>query len=196
MNTVVDLVQFKRRGRALPTLVLVDLHHDAGELRSGAGISIAGGALANCRAVLAHARANGFPVGFTRRVAQPVSPAATPTYPRWIAGFEPNRNDMIFDRWRPSCYASAEFSDMADYLKGHYVLAGQFAEMSCLSTAIDAFHRDHKPTFLTDALVASGSEVPLSTMQRAMSHLVSLYADVIDTETWLQTTARRVRVSE
>jgi len=193
MSTVVDLFQFKRRARVMPTLVLVDLHHDASELRALSDDS----ALENCRSALAHARANNFPVGFTRRIPPPADPAATPVYPRWIKGFEPGRYDMIFERWRPSCYASAEFAEMANYLGGHYVLAGQFAEMSCLSTAIDAFHRDHRPTFLTDALVTRGDdELPTASMQRAVNHLVSLYADVESTRSWALTTARRVRVRE
>ena len=29
MNTIVKLQDFRERGRALPTLVLIDLHHDA-----------------------------------------------------------------------------------------------------------------------------------------------------------------------
>ena len=195
MTTVVDLMKFKGRGVRSPTLVLVDLHHVSEQ--ASPGLSIEGDPLENCRAALAHARANGFPIGFTRRVAPPANPASTPAYPRWIQGFEPSRHDMIFDRWRPSCYASAEFAEMADSLGGNYVLAGQFAEMSCLSTAIDAFHRDHRPTFLTDALVVHSDDALLSvTMQRAVTHLVSLYAEGRSTRNWLLTSARRLRVRE
>ena len=197
MTTIVDFFQFKRRAQVMPTLVLVDLHQDASELRAMSCNSALAESLENCRSVLAHARANNFPVGFTRRIPPPADPAATPGYPRWIKGFEPGRYDMIFDRWRPSCYASAEFAEMANYLGGHYVLAGQVAEMSCLSTAIDAFHRDHRPTFLTDALVTRGDdELPTASMQHAVNHLVSLYADVESTRSWVLATARRVRVRE
>jgi len=197
MSTIIDFFQFKRRGLGVPTLVLVDLHHDASDLRAYSGNPAVVDALENCRAALAHARANNFPVGFTRRVAPPESPTDTPSYPRWLKGFEPSRYDMIFERWRPSCYASTEFAEMAGYLGGDYVLAGQFAEMSCLSTAIDAFHRDHRPTFLSDALVAhSAEDFSPAMMQHAVSHIVSLYADVVTTQSWRITTARRVRVRE
>jgi isochorismate hydrolase len=197
MSTVVDLMQFKERGRGLPTLVLVDLHHDASDLMAICSSGSDTDAIVNCRRLLAHARANGFPVGFMRRLAAPPNPATTPVYPRWIEGFEPKRSDMIFDRWRPSCYASAPFAEMGECLSGNYVLAGQFGEMSCLSTAVDAFHRDHRPTFLTDALVIrGGDDISASAMQRAVAHIISLYADAKSTESWLRATTRRLRVRE
>ena len=138
MSTVVDLRRFRDRGRALPTLVLVDVHHDLFDLvevNSASGLTRA---LENCSAVLAHARALGFPVAFTRRIAAPEYFAGMPTYPRWINGFEPQRSDMVFDRCQPSCYASAEFAGMADHLGGNFVAAGQVGELSCLSTPKNA----------------------------------------------------------
>jgi len=197
MSTVVDLMQFKKRGRGSPTLVLVDLHHHASDLATICSTGCVTDAIANCRRLLGHARANGFPVGFTRRLAEPPNPATTPVYPSWIEGFEPRRSDMIFDRWRPSCYASAPFAEMGECLSGNYVLAGQFGEMSCLSTAVDAFHRDHRPLFLTDALLTrAGDDISANAMQRAVAHIISLYADATSTENWVLATARRMRARE
>jgi isochorismate hydrolase len=118
---------------------------------------------------------------------------ASPIYPRWIEGFEPKRCDMVFDRQRPSCYASAEFRDMADDIGGNYVVAGQFGELSCLSTAIDALHRDHRPTFLTDALVSlSYEDTSASAVLKALARILSLYAEVVRTEPWIIATSQRV----
>jgi nicotinamidase-related amidase len=197
MSTIVDLRRFRERGRGIPTLVLVDLHND--ELSNLVTMRATGAAnaLANCRAALAHARARGFPVGFTRRVPAPANLAAPPAYPRWIKGFEPSRFDMVFDHWRPSCYASPEFAEMVECLAGDYVIAGQFGEMSCLSTAIDAFHRDHHPTFLTDAIVTCASEDNTGdSLERAVTQIISFYADVMTTQNWLLATAQRMRVRE
>src|ERR1700704_3251129 len=158
MNTVVNFMNFKERGRNVPTLVLVDMHH---ELLGGAETlanTIPSEVIANCRTALRHARASGIPVAFTRQVTPSASMLASPTYPRWIEGFEPKRRDMVFDRQRPSCYASPDFRDMAEDIGGNYVVAGQFGELSCLSTAVDALHRDHRPTFLTHALVSCSHE--------------------------------------
>jgi nicotinamidase-related amidase len=193
MNTVVNFTEFRERGRNVPPLVLVDLHH---ELSGGAetpGHAISAEVIANCRAALRHARACGIPVAFTRQVAPSASMLASPVYPRWIEGFEPKRWDMIFDRQRPSCYASAEFKDMADDVGGNYVVAGQFGELSCLSTAIDALHRDHRPTFLTDALVSRAHEdLSAGAMLRALARILSLYAEVTRTQPWIIATSQRV----
>jgi len=197
MSTVVDLRRFRDRGRAVPTLVLVDLHHDLFDLFEVNGVSGPTRAIENCGAVLEHARACGFPVAFTRRIAAPEHLAAAPSYPRWINGFEPLRSDMVFERCLPSCYASADFAEMAEHLGGNFVVAGQVGELSCLSTAVDAFHRDQRPTVLTDALVSrGGKDLPAATMERALAHILSLYVEPDTAEGWMIATSRRLKVSE
>jgi isochorismate hydrolase len=194
MSTIVDLRKFRDRGRTVPTLVLVDMHHELLDLFE-VGVSGPTRAIDNCLTLLRHARTLGFPVAFTRRIAAPEVLGAAPTYPRWINGFEPQRSDMVFDRCKPSCYASSEFAEMAEYLGGNFVVAGQVGELSCLSTAVDAFHRDQRPTFLTDALVTRGGrDLPAATMERALGHVISLYVDTETAEGWM--TMRRVKVRE
>jgi nicotinamidase-related amidase len=194
MSTVVDLRKFRDRGRAVPTLVLVDLHHDLFDVNGDPGPT---GALENCAAVLRHARASGFPVALTRRIAAPNGLGQPLSYPRWISGFEPQRSDMVFDRCRPSCYGSPEFAEMAEYLGGAFVVAGQVGELSCLSTAVDAFHRDQRPTFLTDAIVTRGRRnLPAAAMERALGHVMSLYVDTDTAEGWMTATTQRVKVRE
>ena len=192
MNTVVNLRDFKEQARELPILVLVDMHYDVsngGEADERLGDEAA---VANCRAALRQARVCGMPVAFTRQVATPRSMLASPAYPRWIEGFEPNRRDMVFDRQRASCYASAEFRKLADDAAGHYVVAGRFGEMSCLSTAVDALHRGHRPVFLMDALISRGSEdVSMADMRRAVACVMPLYADITNTQPWIRTFSRR-----
>lgn len=197
MSTIIDLRKFRDRGRAAPTLVLVDLHHDLFDLFEVSDISGPTRALDNCLAVLRHARTLGFPVAFTRRIAAPDTLAGAPNYPRWINGFEPQRSDMVFDHGLPSCYSSAEFAEMADHLDGNFVVAGQVGELSCLSTAVDAFHRDQRPTFLTDALAThSDGDLPASAMERALAHIVSFYAETDTAQGWMIATSRRARVRE
>jgi len=197
MSTVIDLRKFRDRGRTAPTLVLVDLHHDLFDLFEVNGVSGPTQAIENCGMVLAHARALGFPVAFTRRIAAPETLAGEPSYPRWINGFEPQRSDMVFDRCQPSCYASAEFAEMTDHLGGNFVVAGQVGELSCLSTAVDAFHRGQRPTFLTDAVVSRGGrDLPAGMMERALAHILSLYGEADTAEGWMIATSRRLKVRE
>ena len=195
MNTVVNFKDFRERARKLPTLVLVDLHHDLMGGTETLANTIPGEVIANCRSALRHARECGIPLAFTRQVTPSPIMLSSPVYPRWIEGFEPQRWDMVFDRQRPSCYASAEFRDMADDIGGNYVVAGQFGELSCLSTAIDALHRDHRPTFLIDALVShSHDDLSAGAMLRALSRILSLYAEVARTQPWIVATSQRVGV--
>jgi nicotinamidase-related amidase len=197
MSTIIDFKKFRDRGRAIPTLVLVDLHHDPVDLFEVNDQSGPTGALERCAALLKHARACGFPVAFTRRIAAPETLGATPTYPRWINGFEPQRSDMVFDHYRPSCYDSIEFAQMADYLRGKFVMAGRMGESSCLSTAVDAHHRDHRPTLLIDALVSRCSKgLSASIMELALAQIVSLYAETDTAGGWMSATSRRLKVRE
>jgi nicotinamidase-related amidase len=195
MNTVVSLWDFKEQGRELPTLVLVDMHCD-GLVEEDPAAVAQDGPLANCRAALRHARVCGMPVAFTRQVVSPRSMLASPAYPRWIEGFEPNRRDMIFDRQRPSCYASAEFRKLADDSLGQYVVAGRFGEMACLSTAVDASHRGHRPSFLLDALTHRAHEkVSVSDMRRATACILPLYVNTTNTQTWIRTASRHAEAA-
>jgi isochorismate hydrolase len=104
---------------------------------------------------------------------------------------------MVFDHCRPSCYDSIEFAQMAEYLRGKFVMAGGMGELSCLSTAVDAHHRDHRPTMLVDALVSRcGKGVPATMMERALGEIVSLYAETDTAEGWMSATSLRLKVHE
>jgi nicotinamidase-related amidase len=149
-------------------------------------------AIENCRAALRHARARGFPVAFSRQLASSNNLWAAPKYPSWIDGIEPTRSDMIFDRPLPSCYANSEFGDMVDRIGGVYVIAGLFGEGACLSTAIDAFHREHRITFLADASASRACwDVSAEAMHKAVSGIMSHYAYVGGTKLWIQATSER-----
>ena len=105
----------------------------------------------NCRRVLRHARQLGLPVAFLRMIDR--TPFFNPalSYSKWISGFEPVSSDMIFERKKPSCHASREFANAMTAGGGHFVLAGFSGEAACLATAMEAFHRDHRVTYLADA---------------------------------------------
>ena len=48
---------------------------------------------------------------------------ATP-FVRWIEGFEPYRNEMVFERASPSCYSSEPFTALVNQSRGGIVLVG------------------------------------------------------------------------
>jgi nicotinamidase-related amidase len=66
------------------------------------------------------------------------------------------------------------------------LLAGFAGELTCLSTLIDAFHRNHEVTFLCDA---SGShaldELSADDVHRTVSRMSGLYGEVYETADWI-----------
>lgn len=170
---------------AIPTLVLVDLQQEYVSPPRGLAMPQAAHALEKCREALAHARAMGFPVAFVRWMSRaPFFNAAAP-FSRWIEGFEPTGGDMVFERDRPSCFASNQFAEVMR-ASGVIVLAGFAGETACLSTMVDGFHRGKQITYLADASASH----PLDNMEGMEVHnvitkLAGIYGEIQSTAEWV-----------
>ena len=175
----------------IPIVVFVDLQQEYIASPRALAIPSASDALVHCRAALTHARRIGWPIAFVRWTGRSSFFNQATRFSRWIEGFEPAGVDMIFERSRPSCYASPEFSEVITSSGGNLVLAGFAGEAACLSTAIDAFHRGHRMTYLMDASAShsldnmTGSEV-----HQAVTKVIGLYGDVMSTKAWISATSR------
>jgi nicotinamidase-related amidase len=191
MSSVIDLRAYVNPS-VIQTLVLVDLQQEYIATPRVLALEETKGALANCRAALAHARAMGLPVAFARWIDRtPLFNKAT-RFSRWIEGFEPHGVDMIFERNRPSCYASKDFDEVMGSGGGNFVLAGFAGEAACLATAIDAFHRGHNVTFLADASASHAlDDITADEVHRVVAGVAGLYGDVITTRNWIARTSRR-----
>jgi nicotinamidase-related amidase len=175
MSSVIALRAFVNPTH-IPTLVLIDLQQEYLASSRVLAIPETMEALANCRLALSHARAMGFPVAFAR----------------WIEGFEPVRTDMVFERDRPSCYASASFAEVMENGRGNFVIAGFAGEAACLSTAIEAFHRGHSFTYLADASASHAlDDLSARDVHRTVGKIVSSYGDVATTQMWIAATSHR-----
>ncbi|MGH1589114.1 cysteine hydrolase family protein [Methylobacterium phyllosphaerae] len=174
-----------RQPRSVPVLVLVDMQQEyeiAGRPLALSGIAPA---LHNCRRALDHARGSGMPVAYVRWVGAPLFQAGS-RFARWIEGFEPHGCDMIFDRDRPSCYASPAFADAMERGCPPLVIAGFAGESSCLATAVDGFHRGQEVTFLSDASASHGLEgIGADEIHRSVSAVMRVFGDVADTHSWI-----------
>jgi nicotinamidase-related amidase len=186
MNQVISLREALRARRS-STLVLVDLHEQADcDIESNQEVIAA---LTNCRAALSHARACGMQVAFVRSIAEAQLFNTENDGPRWLPGFMPRRSEMIFDRDRPSCYASTAFADVMKGTNSQYALAGLFGESACLSTVIDGFHRNHRLTYLADASASHATgNMRSSEVHRMLAGIISQYSSVIETRHWIQLT--------
>jgi nicotinamidase-related amidase len=184
--------------RTVPTLVLVDLQQEYIAESRALALAHAPAALERCRVALDHARANGFPVAFLRWIDN--APFFNPNsrFARWIEGFEPHGCDMIFERNRPSCYASREFAEFMGRSGQPVVMAGFAGETACLSTAIDAFHRGHSFTYLQDASASHRLDnTDADNAHRAVGDIIRLYGEVLDTRSWVNATQfDKIRASE
>lgn len=191
MNQVIDLRAFTNSA-TLPTLVLVDLQEEYLATSRTLALPNVQNALDNCRAALAHARSMGMPVAYTRWLGSSVhNPAARCS--GWIKGFEPHGSDSIFERKQPSCYASQHFAEVMTNNSGNFVMAGFAGEAACLSTAIDAFHRGHRVTYLSDASASHTiGNRPAADVHDFVRQLMGLWGNVMRTDAWIRTTSRVV----
>jgi len=191
MSSVVDLRAYVNPS-VIQTLVLVDLQQEYIASPRVLALEETKSALANCRAALAHARAMGLPVAFVRWIDRtPIFNKAS-RFSRWIEGFEPHGVDMIFERNRPSCYASADFAEVIGGGGGSFVLAGFAGEAACLATAIDGFHRGHDITFLADGSASHAlDDIAAKDVHRVVSTVAGLYGEVLTTKSWIARTSRR-----
>jgi nicotinamidase-related amidase len=193
MSTVIPLRAYVN-AENIPTLVLIDLQQEYLASTRALALSDTSPALDNCRSALSHARAMGFPVAFVRWLGRSAFFNPATPFARWIDGFEPVRTDMVFERDRPSCYANASFAEVMSNSSGNFVIAGFAGEAACLSTAIDAFHRGHRFTFLPDASASHAlDDIAAPDVHRTVTQIISSYGDVAATQSWIAATSHRAR---
>ena len=181
-----NVVNLRSYSASIPTLVLLDLQRDHSGSPRPFSLPQAEAALDNCRMALAHSRQIGLPVAFLRMSGR--SPCFDPaaSCSSWIAGFEPKTSEMVFERSKPSCYANREFAHAMTEAGGHFVLAGFSGEAGCLSTAVEAFHRGHRVTFLADASASLGvNQIGAREIHETVVQLIGLYGEITTTRSWI-----------
>jgi len=189
VTSVVSLRTFANSS-SVPIVVFVDMQQEY--LAQPSLISAIDGALDNCRRVLDHSRQIGLPVAFIRMVNESAFFNRATPFVRWIEGFEPYRNEMVFERGSPSCYSSEPFTALVNQSRGGIVLVGFAGESACLSTMIDAFHRNHKVAYLCDASASHAlDDMSADDIHRAVSRISALYGDVYETTDWIASTLPR-----
>jgi nicotinamidase-related amidase len=185
MNEVIYLRALQDSSLA-PCLVLVDMQQEYVAGSRLMALPHANAALENCRAALDHARSKGFPVAFIRQFSRSAYFNPATAFSGWISGFEPTGADMVFERERPSCYASSLFAQFMEGCGGHFALAGFAGETACLSTAIDAYHRGHRFSYLADASASHGlGDLSASDVQKAVTGIVGVYGEIVTTRDWM-----------
>src|SRR5258706_15453851 len=188
MNSVIDLRTYVSASNSR-LLVMVDLQENNYHALAHDGASDLTRSLENCMSAIRHARNLGLPIAFTRQTDSSGS-IERPVQSAWISGFEPKRSDMVFERPQPSCYTNQLFEDVVSRI-GSFTIAG-LAEEACLATAIDASHRGHHVTFLSDASVSRGRrDSNARAVHVVTTKAIELFADTVTTRDWQVATSPR-----
>jgi nicotinamidase-related amidase len=191
VTSVVNLRAFANSS-SVPIVVLVDMQQEYLAKPRLLAISQIDRALENCRKVLDHSRRIGLPVAFVRMLNESAFFNRATPFARWIEGFEPSRNEMIFERARPSCYSCEPFAALMNQSRGGIVLAGFAGESACLSTMVDAFHRNHEVTYLSDASASHALDgIPAEQVHQVVTKISGIYGDVFETDDWIEHTLPR-----
>lgn len=118
----------------------------------------------NIAALLASARAAGVPVVYT---AQPGDqdpeeralltdfwgPGLAPENEAIIDELAPAETDVLLTKWRYSAFAKSDLAErMAGWGRDQLVIAGIYAHIGIMTTALDAFMRDVQPYVVSDAV--------------------------------------------
>jgi nicotinamidase-related amidase len=189
MSSVIDLQTYVGAANSR-LLVMVDLQEkNYDELVKDYGADLAR-SMENCTLAIRHARSLAIPIAFTRPAGNPgaIERAAQSA---WISGYEPRRFDMVFERPQPSCYTNQLFEDVVSRI-GNFAIAGLAAEEACLATAIDASHRGHHVTFLSDASASRGRhDADAEAVHVVTTKAIELFADTVTTRHWLAATSPR-----
>jgi nicotinamidase-related amidase len=83
-------------------------------------------------------------------------------------------------------YSSEPFAALVNQGRSGIVLAGFAGESACLSTLIDAFHRNHKVAYLCDASASHAfDDIPADEIHRAISKISGVYGEVYETTEWI-----------
>ncbi|MDP2733269.1 MAG: isochorismatase family protein [Hoeflea sp.] len=140
-------------------------------------------ALANCRRLLAFARANELPILHFRQLRKPAFFSPKASFSEWIEGFRPHHSEMVFDRALPSCFHNKAFRDFIGAIsKPTLIVAGFAGELACLSTLVEAYHRGHHAIFVGDASASRRlGGLDQQGSHGAVTDVIDLYAEVAST---------------
>jgi nicotinamidase-related amidase len=115
--SVVSLRTFANSS-SVPIVVFVDMQQEYLAKPRLLAISQVDRALDNCKRVLDHSRRIGLPVAFIRMLYESALFNRATPFVRWIEGFEPYHNEVIFECSSPSCYSCEPFTALVNQSRG------------------------------------------------------------------------------
>ena len=180
---------FGHRNSPTPLMLFIDLQNEYIAEGRSYFFDDSQPSLSNCRKLLSTSREQKLPIIHTRQLLPDIHFNENTEFAQWIPDFRPRANEIIIEHSKPSCYTNEYFSSLMESIDHPSIYVMGFAgEASCLSTIIDAYHRNHEIFFISDASHSS----PLAHRTEKDSHefitdLISNYSTVITAQEALLT---------
>jgi len=168
------------REQVIPFVAFFDLQKEY--VAEGRDRYIAGAedAVANSILLLRRSRELRLPVGHFRLTQKGQFFNKASKFSHWIEAVKPRPNEYVYDHSSPSCFSNAAFCElMENVTTPEIIFAGLSGERTCLSSAIDGFHRGIQMTFVGDCSASTtiGSWTE-KTAHDAVQSLISCYGRV------------------
>jgi nicotinamidase-related amidase len=181
--TVIALPDLQSQ-RDMPLVMFINVQRDFASQDGARYIQSAEHTLERLRALLDWAREHGFPIAHFRQTTEETASGADGRCSAWMEGFTPRANEFVYEHTLPSCFSNESFGHLISWVhQPNLILAGFSGDQSCLSTAIDAFHRYCRVSFVQDcSATASLAGFTEGAAHRVLCNLISFYADVVSAD--------------
>ncbi len=147
-----------------PTLCVIDIQREYNTADRPFYIQGIEASLKNAKALLEFARKNEWRIIHVQHLQDGNIFSRSNVYSNFIAGFEPQREELVCVKNNFSSFSSQEFTNaVSENRSSDLVLIGYGSTMCCLSTIIDGYHRGFNLTFVADASTAKPTPILNST---------------------------------
>jgi len=180
-----SIFQFPRKGCFLHNSIFLFVDLQLEYLSFGRAFALENleDCLSNSLKILEMARESGMAIAHFRRLMDGTFFNHETKFSNWIEDFQPRPNEMVFEREQPSIYSNAAFTAFLGSINfPELIVTGLTGENSCLSTAVESAHRNHRATFIHDASASRS----ISNLSEKKSHafvteIINVYAEVTTT---------------
>lgn len=181
-----SIISFPRKSCFLHNTIFIFIDWQVEYLSAGRAYALGNieVSLNNSLKLLELAREYGMTIAHFRKLMDGTFFNATTKFSNWIESFQPRANEMVFERKQPSIYSNPDFTAFLEsiYLP-ELIVSGLTGERSCLSTAVESVHRNHKLTFVKDA----SASCSIGGFTERKSHdivtdIINIYAEVSITQ--------------
>ena len=181
-----SVVPFPRKGGLLHNAIFIFVDWQVEYLSSGRAYALENldASLNNGLELLQVAREYGMTVVHFRRLMDGAFFNEATNFSNWIESFRPRPNEMVFERTQPSIYSNPDFTSFLDSMCfPELIVSGLTGERSCLSTAVESAHRNHRLTFVKDASAScSIGNFNEQKSHEVVSDIINIYAEVSVTQ--------------